>query len=175
MLLVDAILLLSVGIIFSFGKDKDWKVDSNSMVYTYIVFKSLFVIFRFLMWILEEYVSQIGGYCNLFYMVFWLPTMSIFFIIYLSHFFQPNMDDCRKNASTKYISVVMILIEAFISLTLLCLLLIALTVYVIYLVASSWFLHSKVEDENKKPARRAEVTNKSTLRIRAETESRIDV
>ena len=152
------------------------KYQPNDL-HLHITFKWILITFRFFMWGLEEYVSQIEGYWNLFYTVFWVPTMTTFFIMFLKSFFQPGMDDWRKNASTKYISIVLIWIEAFISLALVSLCLIALILYVFYLIFQRNFAILKVkEDEKIVPKEfKSETVNKSTFRMRQETESRIEV
>ena len=138
MFFVDATLLILVSVLYGFGKDKDWAVDSNKILLIYIIFKSIFWCFRVLAWLLDEYATQVGGYWTSLYFVLWVPTMLVYFIIELAVFFDKDQKDCRKNASAKWGGLLVVAIEGLIWMLVFGIVLGALTVWAIILIRRSW-------------------------------------
>ncbi|CAI2380778.1 unnamed protein product [Moneuplotes crassus] len=177
LIITDGLMLFSVTLLFFIGRQQKCQANPGQMVRAYIIFKIIFMIFRVFFWILQEYARKLESYCNLFYMLSWAPIMILYYILYIDYFFRNGLQDCRDVASTKYISLVIILAESFISLFITSCALLLLFFYLCVIIYKTKILQgeSDKKEENAKNGVKPETVNKSSIKIRHETESRIPV
>ena len=138
MFFVDTSILTLVVGSYLIGKNEDCKHNIEDMILTYIIFKSIFWVFRLTIWLIEEYITQVGGYWMLWYLALWVPSMGAYYIIELIHFFRDDNDDWLNNASTKWTASLLITIEAIVCLLLFLVLAILVAVWVVWQVLISW-------------------------------------
>ena len=86
MFFVDTAVLVVVIVLYAITKDQSWNLDNRDLVITYIILKSIFWVFRLSLWWLDNHVSQVGGYWQLFYLVMWVPTFR-YLNFYIINFF----------------------------------------------------------------------------------------
>ncbi|CAI2381123.1 unnamed protein product [Moneuplotes crassus] len=137
MLLIDSAVFTLVTITYLASRNQSCEANIEDFILTYIIFKGLFCTFRFTIWLIDKYVSQVGSYCLTFYLIIWMPTMGVYYILELVHFFSKDTNDCLNNASMRWTSSLIITIEAFICLAFDLGVLIALAVWASWLIIKS--------------------------------------
>ncbi|CAI2381101.1 unnamed protein product [Moneuplotes crassus] len=137
MLVVDVVIFCLVLVVYLAGRDEPCSANLEDLMLTYLIFKGLFCIYRFTIWILDGNVSQVGSYCLTCYLILWIPSMGSYYVVQLLDFFRSDTKDCRNNASTKWTGSLIIAIEGILCLTLLLGLLIVLLVWASWLVLKS--------------------------------------
>ncbi|CAI2381788.1 unnamed protein product [Moneuplotes crassus] len=150
MLLIDTLMFVTVLVLLLASKNKKCEANLGDFMLTYLIFKGIFCVFRAVIWVIDEKVSEVGTNCWTCYLILWIPAMGTYYVLQLVDFFRSDTKDCYDRVKVKWAGALIITIEGIICLCLILGLIVALGVWIAWLVIKTCKDNSNVKVEKKK-------------------------
>ena len=120
--IADIINIIVIAILYGIGREKTCDDHVKKMVLAYLIIKAWMVLLRWACCWLLMLPNIIGVIINLGFTLFWILGMMAYYIAALVYFFSKD-NDCLDNGTVVWVAMLLIVIEAFSMIIIMCILL----------------------------------------------------